>query len=143
MNKKGFSLIELLIVVVIIAILAAIAIPNFISMQIRAKEGSIKSNMHTVQLAAEDYAVRTAGNYAVDTVNPGLSLFTNWGSDIPTNPFDASGNGIVAGDPTTSGEVGYNHDTFGALENYTIKGYGKDDFLMDAAGQTFILSNDS
>jgi prepilin-type N-terminal cleavage/methylation domain-containing protein len=57
-RKQGaFTLIELLIVVAIIAILAAIAVPNFLEAQTRAKVSRAKSDMRTLATALESYYV--------------------------------------------------------------------------------------
>jgi prepilin-type N-terminal cleavage/methylation domain-containing protein len=55
--KRAFTLIELLIVVAIIAILAAIAVPNFLEAQTRAKVSRVKADMRSLDTAWEVYYV--------------------------------------------------------------------------------------
>ncbi len=55
-DNKGFTIIELLIVVAIIAILAAIAVPNFLEAQTRAKVSRVKNDLRTIATGMESYA---------------------------------------------------------------------------------------
>ena len=132
MNNKGFTLIELMIVVVIIGILAAIAIPNFINMQARAKEASVKSNCHTVQLAAEDFAVQNDGVYAADVgldATPSGDTITTMlpGGVLLENPFTKAASEPVDGAAATAGQTGYAPIVQNLVNvGYTITGCGKE-----------------
>ncbi|MDX9754123.1 MAG: prepilin-type N-terminal cleavage/methylation domain-containing protein [bacterium] len=91
---RAFTLIELLIVVAIIGILAAIAVPNFMNAQVRAKYARCLSDMKACQTALETYAV----DYSKFPPNA-LEADNGWGipkilttpipyiATIPTDPF--------------------------------------------------------
>ncbi|MFP4579501.1 MAG: prepilin-type N-terminal cleavage/methylation domain-containing protein [Candidatus Sumerlaeia bacterium] len=70
LNTNAFTLIELLIVVAIIAILAAIAVPNFLEAQTRAKVSRVKSDMRSLATAIE--------SYSIDNNNYPINPFDDW-----------------------------------------------------------------
>ncbi|MBR1587860.1 MAG: prepilin-type N-terminal cleavage/methylation domain-containing protein [Kiritimatiellae bacterium] len=59
--KKGFTLVEIMIVVAIIAILAAVAIPNFIRYRNDSRTAACIANMKQLQTAAESYLTKHPG----------------------------------------------------------------------------------
>src|SRR5512146_2218468 len=100
MKKHAFTLIELLIVVAIIAILAAIAVPNFLEAQTRSKVSRSKADMRSIALALESYKIDNNKYAPQKTLNPPytmiqavverlicLSTPVAYMSSVPTDPF--------------------------------------------------------
>ncbi len=131
-GEMGFTLVEIMIVCIIIGVLVAMGIPNFIQLQDRAREAGVKTNMHTIQLAIEDFAVQTSGVYpdnGASTTPAGQTV-----EDLcplgayPENPFTQAPTGVLwDADPAASGVIGINPAT---TSEYRVKGYGKSFILF-------------
>jgi type IV pilus assembly protein PilA len=89
-EEKGFTLVELLVVILIIGILAAIAIPSFLNQRDKASDASAKSAARTAQTAIETYATDNNGSYAgadatdLRNIEPTLN-------DDPADTLDVTG----------------------------------------------------
>ncbi len=62
-GRSGFTLVEILVVLGVIAILVAIALPNITRVRDRAREAEVKNNLHDLQLALERYSTDQGGLY--------------------------------------------------------------------------------
>lgn len=109
--KRAFTLIELLIVVAIIAILAAIAVPNFLEAQVRSKVSRTKADMRTLATGLESYRVDNNSYPYVTNFLPdpysvpggfyngdpdrayGLTTPISYLTSIPQDPFGGSRSG--------------------------------------------------
>ena len=125
--SKGFTLVELLIVIIIIAVLAAIAIPKFANSSLRSKESALRSNLRltrdaidlfkadtgTYPAVASDLAVTTAPATGLDSVGTSKPITaTDWRGPylaaLPTDPTNLGAlNYVITG--ATTGKLSANN----------------------------------
>jgi type IV pilus assembly protein PilA len=119
-RRGGFTLIELMIVVAIIGILAAIAIPNFLKFQLRSKTGEAKTNLAAIRTAEESYFAEYGVFIAAADYPTGPSPAKQEWIPGATNGFDTMG-------WSPEGEVFYSYAVaLGGAQNtaYSVGAYG-------------------
>jgi prepilin-type N-terminal cleavage/methylation domain-containing protein len=89
-TQHGFTLIELMIVIAIIAILAAILIPNFLHARAEAQTAGCEGNEKQIATALEEYAVDHNGSYGAGGTVTSTLLGTLYLGVTPKDPVDAS-----------------------------------------------------
>ena len=119
---RGFTLIELVIVIAIIGLITSIALPNYAAIQNKAKESSLRTLGHSLQVSLESYFL-SKGSYPAGTDVNLVDLMSTLAAEgsftqQPKNPY--TGKTFTAGDP--SGKIIYSLDS--AAQAYTLTVYG-------------------
>ena len=147
MKKKGFSLIELLIVVAIILIIAAIAIPNLLRSRIAANEASATATMRTLNTSEITYASTYNSGFTTDLNQmgtPGAGLQpTNNAADLVDPILAGKGPGGSATTFTKNGFLfTYSHtgQTYPQISSYAVNG---DPMARGSSGQRSFFSDQS
>ena len=152
-------------VVIVIGILAAIALPNYVGASNKARTAAVKGNMRTVQIASESYATDSGGSYSGNStwqnyLPGGSNSMTGSAGYVPVNP--CTGQPSVIGDagittataltnqrktsaggldaPFSAGNVGYSQVDAG--QSYAVVGADSNGkFVNGVGGLCLVLSN--
>ena len=119
--KKGFTLIEVIVVIMIMALFSAIAIPNYKKIQVKAKEAAIQSIVTTLHVAIESYYIsngiypKTSNNISevIQTLISDKSLKSQLINPFTKKTFNQTDN---------SGKITYQY--INESDDYNLIGYG-------------------
>jgi type IV pilus assembly protein PilA len=135
-RQKGFSLIELLIVVAIILIIAAIAVPNLIVARMSANEASAVQSIRTIQSAETAYAL----TYPTQGFSTSLSALSDGGTS-PCNATAAQAcliDSILASGTKSGYTITWSGDGLTPSVGYTING---DPIVRNSTGRRSFFTN--
>ncbi|MEW5820371.1 MAG: prepilin-type N-terminal cleavage/methylation domain-containing protein [Cyanobacteriota bacterium] len=138
-KERGFTLLELLIVVVILGVLALIAAPTLLNAADKAKEGAVKANVSaaassvTTQLTVEEKDADDAASDAADDLNAAGT--TDDTSDDAKSPFSTADDAFVAAAAAAAAGQVTLDGTDGEYA-VTITGYDKNTEALDGAKKT-------
>ena len=131
MNRKGFTLVEIMIVVAIIALLAAVAIPNLLRARLNANEGAAIGNLHTV--------VQAMGSFQSNQSPPSYpALLADLSGATPPYIDAVLGGGLKQGYIFTY--TAGTPDSRGAINDYTIN---VDPQIQDRTGRRHFFADES
>ncbi len=139
LRKSGFTLVEILIVVVILGILAAIVVPQFTNASNEAIKGALQTQLQTINSQVELYRVREQGDYPDFAANGWDDLVNSeYLKEVPLNGYTGTSD-ISAGDATVAAGMdrdsadGWTYqDDDTAIDFYTVYAAGLE---MNAEGQ--------
>jgi len=119
-SEKGFTLVELLVVIIIIGILAAIALPNFLNQGAKAKQTEARQN--------------------IGMANRVQTVFRSENNTF-ANSFDALAMGTLSGTSTTASTSNYSYTLAGAVENSSLIAQANDAALKGYIGSAARFTN--